>query len=86
MIRALAFGLMICLAPGFAAAAAISCSELPKAQHFVATKLRPGPNTRAAKRHLAAAKRAHSERQCSAELALTDRYARRSLAADRKHR
>ncbi len=71
--------------PGLAAAAAIPCSEIPKAQHFVAG-LRPGPNTRAAQRHLDAAKRAKSPRQCSAELRKVDYYARRSAAADRRHK
>jgi hypothetical protein len=68
--------------PGLAAAAAIPCSDIPKAQHFL-NGLRPGPNTRAAQRHLDAAKRAKSPRQCSAELRKVDDYARRSAAADR---
>jgi hypothetical protein len=71
--------------PGLAAAAAIPCSDIPKAQHFLAG-LRPGPNTRAAQRHLDAAKRAKSPRQCSAELRKVDYYARRSAAADRRHK
>lgn len=70
------------LAPGMAAAA-IPCSDLPQAEQFM-TKLRPGPNTRAAQRHLEAAKRATSEKQCSAELQQVDKYARRSLAADKR--
>lgn len=85
MIRALAAGFVVLLFPGLAAAA-IPCRELPKAERFVATKLRPGPNTSAAMRHLAAAKRAGSARQCAAELAKVDYYARRSLAADKKRR
>ena len=77
--------MLIWFAPGIAAAAAISCSELPKAEHFVATRLRPGPNTRAARHHIALARHARSARQCSAQLALANHYARRSLAADRQH-
>ena len=73
------------LSPGLAAAAPIPCSEIPKAQHFLAS-LRPGPNTRAAERHLEAAKRAKSPRQCSAELRKVDFYARRSAAADHRRR
>jgi hypothetical protein len=73
----------VMLHPGLAAAAAIPCSEIPKAQHFLAG-LRPGPNTRAAQRHLDAAKRATSPRQCSAELRKVDYYARRSAAADQR--
>ena len=73
---------LIALAPGLAAAAAIPCSEVPKAQHFV-NGLRPGPNTRAAQRHLDAARHARSPHQCSAELRKVDYYARRSVAADR---
>lgn len=73
---------LVFLAPA-AAAAAIPCSDIPKAQHFV-EKLRPGPNTRAAQRHLDAAKHATSESQCSAELGQVDKYARRSDAADKR--
>jgi hypothetical protein len=72
------------LSPALAAAASIPCSELPKAQHFL-TSLKPGPNTRAAERHLEAAKHAKSPRQCSAELRKVDFYARRSAAADHRH-
>ncbi len=70
------------LAPA-AAQAAIPCSDIPKAQHFI-DNLRPGPNTRAAHRHLDAAKRATSESHCSAELSEVDKYARRSAAADKR--
>ncbi len=71
------------LVPGLAAAKPIPCSDIPKAQAFI-DKLQPGANTRAAQKHLDAAKRAKSERQCSAELRQVDRYARRSYAADKK--
>ena len=67
-----------------AAAAAIPCSDLPLAERFV-QKLRPGPNTRAAQRHLQAARDASSKRQCSAELRQVDKYAKRSVAADKRH-
>ncbi|MGH6996295.1 MAG: hypothetical protein ACREES_11395 [Stellaceae bacterium] len=46
------------------------------------TKLKPGPNTDAAKQHLAAAQNATSDQQCTAELRQVDYYAKRSLAAD----
>lgn len=66
-------------------AAAASCrSEINAAQRFVA-KLRPGPNTRAAERHLAAARRTRTERACMAELRQVNTYAERSAAADRRH-
>ena len=65
------------------ASAAIPCSDLPMAERFVQT-LRPGPNTRAAQRHLEAARHAGSERRCSAELQQVDKYARRSVAADKR--
>ena len=65
------------------AAASIPCSDLPMAERFVA-KLKPGPNTRAAQQHLAIAKQATTERQCSKELGQVDKYARRSLAADKR--
>jgi hypothetical protein len=65
------------------ASAAIPCSDIPKAQGFV-DRLRPGPNTREAQRHLQAAKHARSPRRCSIELARVDHYARRSAAADRR--
>jgi len=79
VLASVLFGL---LGPAMAIAA-IPCSDLPNAESFVA-KLQPGPNTRAAQRHLEAAKRATSETQCSAELAQVDKYARRSLAADKR--
>jgi hypothetical protein len=63
-------------------AAPIPCSDIPAAQHFV-DGLRPGPNTREAQRHLDAAKRAKSEKDCDAELRQVDTYARRSAAADK---
>jgi hypothetical protein len=65
------------------ASAAIPCSDLPQAERFVQT-LRPGPNTRAAQRHLEAARHASSEKRCSAELQQVDKYARRSAAADKR--
>lgn len=67
-----------------AALAAIPCSDLPKAERFVHTRLRPGPNTRAAERYLAAARHARTARQCSDDLARVDYYAKRSAAADRR--
>ena len=60
----------------------ISCAQLPQAADFVNTKLKPGPNTDAAKQHLAAAQSATSDQQCTAELRQVDYYAKRSLAAD----
>jgi hypothetical protein len=63
---------------------ATSCrEEVREAQRFVNT-LRPGPNTRAAQRHLTAAKQARSARQCGAELRQVNTYAERSAAADRR--
>ena len=61
----------------------ITCSELPQAAAFVA-KLKPGPNTSAAERHLDAARSAKSEARCVAELRKVDHYARRSAEADRR--
>lgn len=75
--------LLTFILPGAAHAAAIPCSDLPMAESFV-QKLRPGPNTLAAQRHLQAAKAARSDRQCSAELRQVDRYAKRSVAADKR--
>ena len=73
----------VLLAPGIAAAA-IPCSDLPKAERYVRENLRPGPNTRLAQRHLEAARHARSPQQCSAELEKVDEYAKRSAAADRR--
>jgi hypothetical protein len=61
----------------------MTCADIPKAQSFV-DKLRPGPNTREAQRHLDAAKSATSDQQCIAELHRVDYYARRSSAADKR--
>lgn len=82
---ALAAGLI--LAPGLAQAQSqsrISCAQLPKAAEFVNTKLQPGPNTDAAKRHLEAAQHATSDQQCVAELRKVDYYAKRSMAGDKR--
>jgi hypothetical protein len=73
----------VLLLPGIAFAA-ISCDDLPKAEHYVKENLRPGPNTRLAERHLDAARHARSPRRCSAELEKVDYYAKRSVAADRR--
>jgi|SRR5215470_2619307 len=83
-MRALVLAALLTLIlPSVAAAAAIPCSDLPMAESFV-QKLRPGPNTLAAQRHLEAARAARSERQCSAELRQVDKYAKRSVAADKR--
>jgi hypothetical protein len=73
---------LVFFAPGLAQAA-ISCAQLPEAQHYV-DQLRPGPNTSAAQRHLDLARAATSDGQCVSELSLVDKYARRSAAADRR--
>jgi len=70
------------LAPALAQAQ-ITCAQLPKAEAFVNTKLKPGPNTNAAKRYLEAAKHAKSNAQCVAALRKVDYYAKRSMAADK---
>ena len=89
MFAALAAGII--LAPIVAQAQAttqaqspITCAQLPKAADFVNTKLKPGPNTDAAKQHLEAAQHATSDQQCIAELRKVDYYAKRSMAADRR--
>jgi hypothetical protein len=85
MFAALIAGMI--LAPALARAQSqsqITCAQLPKAAEFVNTKLKPGPNTDAAKRHLEAAQHAASDQQCVAELRKVDYYAKRSMAADRR--
>jgi hypothetical protein len=66
-----------------AAEAAAACPGISATQHQI-NRLRPGPNTRAAQRHLDAARRARSDAACRRELLQADRYARRSAAADRR--
>jgi hypothetical protein len=61
----------------------ITCAQIPDAQRFV-DKLRSGPNTREAQRHLDAAKSATSVKQCVAELHQVNVYARRSSEADKR--
>lgn len=78
-----AFAASIALLPSLPAAAASCRSEIQSAASYV-DQLRPGPNTRAAKRHLSAARRARSERACMAELRQVNTYAQRSAAADRR--
>ena len=74
---------VVLLAPALAQAQ-ITCAQLPKAEAFVNTKLKPGPNTNAARRHLQAAKQAKSNARCVAELRKVDYYAKRSMAADKR--
>ncbi|MGO8919465.1 MAG: hypothetical protein ACLQJR_26480 [Stellaceae bacterium] len=73
------------LAPGTAGAAsgAITCAQIPDAQRFI-NGLKPGPNTAAAQRHLDAAKRATSDKQCITELGKVNYFAKRSAAADKR--
>lgn len=66
-----------------AMAAAIACPGIPATQGQI-NRLKPGPNTRAARRHLDAARRAKSDAACRRELRQADSYARRSAAADRR--
>jgi len=75
--------LLILLLPRVAVARAIPCSDLPMAEQFV-QKLRPGPSTTQAQHHLELAKQATSDRRCSAELRQVDKYANRSVAADKR--
>jgi hypothetical protein len=71
------------LAPTALAASEITCSQIPQAEAFL-KKLHPGPNTKAAWSHLAAAKRARSDRECVRQLGAVNYFAKRSLAADRR--
>jgi hypothetical protein len=75
--------LLLVIAPASAQAALLRCSEIPAAQRFV-DGLKPGPNTRKAQEHLEAAKRATTDEGCDKELRQVDKYARRSLAADKR--
>ncbi len=79
----LAAALAVLAQAAAAAADPIPCSDIPVAQDFL-NKLKPGPNTRAAQHHLDLARQARSGTQCSAELAEVDKYARRSVAADKR--
>lgn len=65
------------------AAGQITCSQIPDAQRFIA-RLKPGPNTREAQRHLDAARKAKSDKDCVTELGRVNYYAKRSLAADER--
>ena len=85
VFAALAAGLILAPALAYAQAQSqITCAQLPKAAEFVNTKLQPGPNTDAAKRHLEAAQHATSDAQCVAELRKVDYYAKRSMAGDKR--
>ncbi len=77
------FALLVCLAPAAARAELLRCSEIPAAQRFV-EGLPPGPDTRAAQRHLDAAKRAASDEECDKELRQVDLYARRAAGAEKR--
>lgn len=73
---------LLAATPAFAASQ-ITCSQIPDAQRFV-DGLKPGPNTRAAQQHLAAAKAAKSDKDCVTELGKVNYYAKRSAAADKR--
>ncbi len=75
------FAALIAFTPAVPAATLDCETEVPAAQTFL-EKLRPGPNTAAAQRHLDAAKAAPSAEACAAELRQVDIYVRRSQAAD----
>jgi hypothetical protein len=84
MMRVVSLTVVAALAavPVSVRAAGIPCSDLPQAEKFVHEKLKPGPNTTEAEKHLELARQAKTERDCSDELTAVDAYARRSLAAD----
>ncbi len=65
------------------AAGQITCAQIPDAQRFVAG-LKPGPNTREAQRHLEAARKARSDKDCVTELGRVNYYAKRAAAADKR--
>ncbi len=88
VISAIIAAAFLLAVPTLASAATpqITCSQIPAAQRFV-ERLKPGPNTRAAQQHLAAARHAadaRDERRCVAELGRVNYYATRSAAADRR--
>jgi hypothetical protein len=69
---------LLTAAPAFA-----NCStDIARVERSVDT-LRPGPNTRAAVRHLRAAKAARSEATCRRQVRDAAAYAERSARADR---
>jgi hypothetical protein len=81
MRAAIALALAVLFAPPALAADQIECSQIPHAQSFI-DGLKPGPNTKAAQRHLDAAKNAKSDKECVTELGKVNYYAKRSAAAD----
>jgi hypothetical protein len=81
MRAALALAATVLLATPALAADKIECAQIPHAQSFI-DGLKPGPNTKAAQRHLDAAKNAKSDKDCVAELGKVNYYAKRSAAAD----
>jgi hypothetical protein len=64
------------------AASQITCSQIPKAEAFL-HKLKPGPNTRAAWKHLELAKHAKSDHACVTQLGEVNYYAKKSMRADK---
>lgn len=78
----LAIAATILFAAPAMAASQIECSQIPHAQSFI-NGLKPGPNTKAAQRHLDMAKKAKSDKECVAELGKVNYYAKRSAAADK---
>jgi hypothetical protein len=81
MRAVLALAAAVLFATPALAADKIECSQIPHAQSFI-DGLKPGPNTKAAQRHLDAAKNAKSDKDCVTELGKVNYYAKRSAAAD----
>jgi len=76
-----AFAVMFAATPAFAAGQ-ITCAQIPHAEAFIA-KLKPGPNTDAARKHLAEAKAAKSDKECVNHLGEANYYAKKSMSADK---
>ena len=77
---------LVLLVPGIASAA-VTCTDLPKAEAYFKDHLKPGPNTDLAQKHLAAARQAQAAKnqdECTKQLGAANYYAKKSLAADEK--
>jgi hypothetical protein len=80
-IHFVAIAVLFAAAPAFAAGQ-ITCSQLPHAEAFM-HKLKAGPNTNEARRHLDMAKAAKSDQECVNELGAANYYAKKSMSADK---
>ncbi|MGH6980817.1 MAG: hypothetical protein ACREFC_06385 [Stellaceae bacterium] len=80
-IYLVAAGALFAASPAMATSQ-ITCAQIPRAEAFL-DKLKPGPNTRAAWKHLELAQHAKSDHACVTQLGEVNYFAKKSMRADK---